>query len=121
GAARRRAERHPRLDRAVERGRRRGDRADDLQRGPAAAPARRPGQRRRRSGAGAVQRAQGGRRLLRGPQGGRIAMTDLTRLTLKAALDGLRDKQFSSEELTGAFIANIEAANPALNAYVVQT
>ncbi|WP_296817984.1 Asp-tRNA(Asn)/Glu-tRNA(Gln) amidotransferase subunit GatA [Brevundimonas sp.] len=48
-------------------------------------------------------------------------MTDLTKLTLKAAVDGLRDKAFSSEEITRAFVGTIEAANPALNAYVVQT
>ncbi|WP_332660485.1 amidase family protein, partial [Brevundimonas sp.] len=48
-------------------------------------------------------------------------MSDLTRLTLKAALDGLKAKSFSSEEITKAFVANIDAANPRLNAYVVQT
>ena len=48
-------------------------------------------------------------------------MTDLTKLTLKGALDGLKARDFSSEEITRAFIANIDAANPALNAYVVQT
>ena len=48
-------------------------------------------------------------------------MTDLTKLTLKAALDGLKAKSFSSEEITRAFVANIDAANPRLNAYVVQT
>ncbi len=48
-------------------------------------------------------------------------MSDLTQLTLKAALDGLKARAFSSEEITRAFIANIEAANPRLNAYIVQT
>ncbi len=48
-------------------------------------------------------------------------MSELTKLTLKAALDGLKSKAFSSEELTGAFIGAIEAANPKLNAYVLQT
>jgi len=48
-------------------------------------------------------------------------MSDLTKLTLKAALDGLKSKAFSSEELTGAFIGAIEAANPRLNAYVLPT
>ena len=48
-------------------------------------------------------------------------MTDLTKLTLKAAVDGLRDKAFSSEEITRAFVDTIEAATPRLNAYVVQT
>ncbi len=48
-------------------------------------------------------------------------MSDLTRLTLKAALDGLKARDFSSEEITRAFVANIDAANPRLNAYVVQT
>ncbi len=48
-------------------------------------------------------------------------MTDLTRLTLAAALDGMAQKHFSSAELTDAFLAAIEAANPYLNAYVVVT
>jgi len=48
-------------------------------------------------------------------------MSDLTRLTLRAALEGLKARDFSSEEITKAFVANIEAANPRLNAYVVQT
>ena len=45
----------------------------------------------------------------------------LTKLTLKGALDGLAAKEFSSVELTDAFIGAIEAANPALNAYVATT
>jgi aspartyl-tRNA(Asn)/glutamyl-tRNA(Gln) amidotransferase subunit A len=48
-------------------------------------------------------------------------MTDLTKLTIASARDGLAAKQFSSVELTGAFNKAIEAANPALNAYVVTT
>ncbi len=48
-------------------------------------------------------------------------MSELNKLTLKAALDGLKSKAFSSEELTGAFISAIEAANPRLNAYVLPT
>ena len=48
-------------------------------------------------------------------------MTDLTKLTLAGALDGLAAKEFSSRELTDAFISAIEAANPAINAYVVET
>ncbi len=48
-------------------------------------------------------------------------MSDLTKLTLKAAIDGLRAKDFSSVELTGAFIGAIEQANPRLNAYVLPT
>ncbi len=48
-------------------------------------------------------------------------MTDLTSLTLAAALDGMEKKQFSSAELTGAFLQAIEQANPKLNAYVVVT
>ena len=47
--------------------------------------------------------------------------SDLTRLTLKSAVDGLKAKQFSSSELTEAFISAIETANPALNAYVATT
>lgn len=48
-------------------------------------------------------------------------MTDLTKLTLKDAVDGLKAKTFSSEELTKAFLTNIEASNPTLNAYVEVT
>ena len=48
-------------------------------------------------------------------------MTDLTKLTLSAARNGLATKAFSSVELTSAFNAAIETANPILNAYVVTT
>ncbi|MBI1251022.1 MAG: Asp-tRNA(Asn)/Glu-tRNA(Gln) amidotransferase subunit GatA [Alphaproteobacteria bacterium] len=48
-------------------------------------------------------------------------MTDLTALSLIAALDGLAKKTFSSEELTNAFLDAIDKANPHLNAYVVVT
>ena len=37
-------------------------------------------------------------------------MTDLTKLTLAAALDGLEAKAFSSREITDAFIGAIEAS-----------
>src|SRR6185437_5563998 len=47
-------------------------------------------------------------------------MTSLTSLTLKAALDGLADKSFSSVELTQAHIEAVAAAR-ALNAYVLET
>ncbi|HRO33579.1 MAG TPA: Asp-tRNA(Asn)/Glu-tRNA(Gln) amidotransferase subunit GatA [Brevundimonas sp.] len=48
-------------------------------------------------------------------------MSDLTQLTLTEAVDGLKAKTFSSEEITRAFLGRIEAANPALNAYVAVT
>ncbi|KQS56026.1 glutamyl-tRNA amidotransferase [Brevundimonas sp. Leaf363] len=48
-------------------------------------------------------------------------MADLTKLTLKGAVDGLKAKDFSSAEITQAFLTNIEAANPRLNAYVEVT
>lgn len=48
-------------------------------------------------------------------------MSDLTKLTLSDAVDGLRDKSFSSVEITQAFLDQIEHANEALNAYVVVT
>ncbi len=48
-------------------------------------------------------------------------MSDLTRLTLAEARDGLTKKSFSATELAEAHIAAIEAANPALNAYVLTT
>jgi aspartyl-tRNA(Asn)/glutamyl-tRNA(Gln) amidotransferase subunit A len=47
-------------------------------------------------------------------------MSDLTGLTLKAALDGLAKGEFSSEELTKAHIGAVEAARQ-LNAFVVET
>ena len=48
-------------------------------------------------------------------------MTDLTALTLAAAREGLRKKQFSATELTKAFLGEIDAGNAALNAYVLVT
>jgi aspartyl-tRNA(Asn)/glutamyl-tRNA(Gln) amidotransferase subunit A len=45
----------------------------------------------------------------------------LTDLTLAEAREGLRGKQFSSVELTGAFLDAIEKLNPALNAFVTVT
>jgi aspartyl-tRNA(Asn)/glutamyl-tRNA(Gln) amidotransferase subunit A len=48
-------------------------------------------------------------------------VTDLTRLTLAEARDGLQARQFSSSELTRAFLAAIETGNAALNAYVLAT
>ncbi len=47
-------------------------------------------------------------------------MSELTSLSLKAALDGLASGAFSSEELTRAHIAAVEGARP-LNAFVVET
>ncbi len=48
-------------------------------------------------------------------------MSDLTKLTLAQARDGLAKKDFSSVELTQAFLDAIEAGNRALNAYVLVT
>jgi aspartyl-tRNA(Asn)/glutamyl-tRNA(Gln) amidotransferase subunit A len=47
-------------------------------------------------------------------------MSELTRLTLKQAIEGLRSKAFSSSELTRAHVSEVEAARP-LNAYVLET
>src|SRR5437899_1022379 len=47
-------------------------------------------------------------------------MSELTALSLKAALDGLAAKSFSSVELTQAHVAAVEAAR-ALNAFVLET
>ncbi|WP_312166515.1 Asp-tRNA(Asn)/Glu-tRNA(Gln) amidotransferase subunit GatA [Phenylobacterium sp.] len=47
-------------------------------------------------------------------------MSALTSLTLKAALEGLADKSFSSEELTRAHVDAVAAAKP-LNAFVLET
>ncbi len=48
-------------------------------------------------------------------------MTDLNKLTIAEARDGLRKKEFTSTELTQAFLKAIEAGNAALNAYVLPT
>jgi aspartyl-tRNA(Asn)/glutamyl-tRNA(Gln) amidotransferase subunit A len=47
-------------------------------------------------------------------------MSALTSLTLKAALDGLKSKAFSSVELTQAHVDAVAAARP-LNAFVLET
>ncbi len=47
-------------------------------------------------------------------------MTYLTSLTIAAARDGLRRKDFTALELTQAYISNIEKAR-VLNAYIVET
>ncbi len=47
-------------------------------------------------------------------------MTDLTRMTLTEAREGLKAKQFSATELAKAHIAAVEQAK-ALNAYVLET
>ncbi len=47
-------------------------------------------------------------------------MTDLTELSLAEARDGLRTKKFSSEELTGAYLAAMAAARE-LNCYITET
>jgi aspartyl-tRNA(Asn)/glutamyl-tRNA(Gln) amidotransferase subunit A len=48
-------------------------------------------------------------------------MTKLTELSLSDAVEGLAAKTFSSREITQAFLTEIDAANPLLNAYVVVT
>ncbi len=48
-------------------------------------------------------------------------MTDLTDLTISEASAGLRARSFSAVELTEAHLAAIEAANLAINAYVLPT
>ncbi|QKV17996.1 Asp-tRNA(Asn)/Glu-tRNA(Gln) amidotransferase subunit GatA [Oricola thermophila] len=48
-------------------------------------------------------------------------MTDLTSLTIAEARDKLRAKEFTATELADAYIAAIETANDALNAYVKVT
>ena len=47
-------------------------------------------------------------------------MSDLTKLTLKAALAGLKARDFSSVDITKAHIEAIEQAR-GLNAYVLET
>ena len=48
-------------------------------------------------------------------------MSELTRLTLSAALEGLQSGKFSAVELTRAHIDAIDAVNAKLNAYLVTT
>ncbi|MEM9054863.1 MAG: Asp-tRNA(Asn)/Glu-tRNA(Gln) amidotransferase subunit GatA, partial [Pseudomonadota bacterium] len=48
-------------------------------------------------------------------------MSELTKLTLTDALEGLANKAFSAVELTQVFVDTIEASNGTLNAYVVET
>lgn len=47
-------------------------------------------------------------------------MTDLTKLTISQALNGLKSKQFSAVELSKAYIAEMEN-NRTINAYVLET
>lgn len=48
-------------------------------------------------------------------------MTDLTKLTIASARDGLKKGEFKATELTDAYLHAIEAGNPAINAYVAIT
>jgi aspartyl-tRNA(Asn)/glutamyl-tRNA(Gln) amidotransferase subunit A len=48
-------------------------------------------------------------------------VTNLTQLTLSDAVDGLKAKTFSSQEITQAFLTQIDKSNETLNAYVVVT
>ena len=50
-----------------------------------------------------------------------MSKAELTRLTLADARDGLRQRRFTSTELTAAFVDAIAAGNAALNAYVLPT
>ena len=47
-------------------------------------------------------------------------MTDLTKLTIKQTLEGLKSKKFSAVELTKSYIKNCEE-NRKLNAYITET
>ncbi len=48
-------------------------------------------------------------------------MSALTNLTLAAARDGLKRKDFSAKEIAQAHIDAIDAGNEALNAYILLT
>jgi aspartyl-tRNA(Asn)/glutamyl-tRNA(Gln) amidotransferase subunit A len=48
-------------------------------------------------------------------------VTDLTALSIAEIRDGLAKREFSALELTDAYLAAIEMANPLLNAYIVTT
>ena len=45
-------------------------------------------------------------------------MVDLTKLTIKQAHDGLKNKEFSSVDLTKAYLANIKKSDKDLNAFL---
>lgn len=47
-------------------------------------------------------------------------MTDLTKLTIRQTIDGLKSKKFSSTEVTSAYIKNIEQ-NRRLNAFITDS
>ena len=47
-------------------------------------------------------------------------MTDLTKLTMTGALEGLARGEFTSVELTEAHVRAVEASRP-LNAYITET
>ncbi len=47
-------------------------------------------------------------------------MTDLTKLTIRQTVDGLKNKKFSSTEVTSAYIKNIEQ-NRRLNAFITES
>jgi aspartyl-tRNA(Asn)/glutamyl-tRNA(Gln) amidotransferase subunit A len=48
-------------------------------------------------------------------------MNDLTRLTIAQARERLKKREFSSGELTEAYLSAIDAANGTLNAYIAVT
>ncbi|WP_274629181.1 Asp-tRNA(Asn)/Glu-tRNA(Gln) amidotransferase subunit GatA [Arvimicrobium flavum] len=48
-------------------------------------------------------------------------MSDLTKLTIAEAREKLRAREFTSSELTNAYLDAIDRANPAINAYVAVT
>jgi Asp-tRNA(Asn)/Glu-tRNA(Gln) amidotransferase A subunit family amidase len=48
-------------------------------------------------------------------------MSELTGLTIAEARDALRKKEITARELTEAHVAAIEAANTALNAFILPT
>src|SRR5690606_32999830 len=120
GGARKGTQRHSRLGRATGRGRRHGRRADDqCRRGRDEDARRRGGEREPAEGSDAERAGRRGR-LLCGAEGGGVSMSELTKLTLAGARDALRKKEISSAELTGAYLAEMEAG-AALNAYVTAT
>src|SRR5262249_42800621 len=50
-----------------------------------------------------------------------MAVSELTKLTLLEAREGLRARQFSATELADALLCAIAGSNKALNAYVLAT
>src|SRR5690606_6187388 len=111
------------LGRATWRGGHRGCRADDGRGRCFSAMAQGRGNGRRLPGEDPEQRVGSGSRLLHRRQSGRVGaavLSELTRLTLAEARDGLGRGDFSAREITEAHLSAIEQAR-SLNMFITET